>query len=253
MSFTSASRAISIHAPREGSDNHRCTQRFDRRISIHAPREGSDLNNLDEFKTRYKISIHAPREGSGLGRRRRRRHVGHFYPRSPRGERPICPTCKRRSKTFLSTLPARGATASGGKLRATFTVFLSTLPARGATRPDLPGQRQHNDFYPRSPRGERRYFVLSLHGKTIISIHAPREGSDIQLRIVAHERHISIHAPREGSDGIPTRRSCRQSSISIHAPREGSDRVPAGMYQRQVSISIHAPREGERRMAEQVR
>ena len=37
-------------------------------ISIHAPREGSDLNNLDEFKTRYKISIHAPREGSDAGR-----------------------------------------------------------------------------------------------------------------------------------------------------------------------------------------
>ena len=155
MSFTSASRAISIHAPREGSDNHRCTKRFDRRISIHAPREGSDLNNLDEFKTRYKISIHAPREGSDLvagadgdtlgisihapregsdlyappakGDRR------HFYPRSPRGERP---------------------------------------PAAESCGPPSPY------FYPRSPRGERPALTFQANVNTMISIHAPHEGSD---------------------------------------------------------------------------
>ncbi len=34
-----------------------------------------------------------------------------------------------------------------------------------------------------------------------ISIHAPREGSDVgSRRIVSHIKLISIHAPREGSD-----------------------------------------------------
>ena len=35
----------------------------------------------------------------------------------------------------------------------------------------------------------------------MISIHAPREGSDIRLTIWQAVGPISIHAPREGSDG----------------------------------------------------
>ena len=56
--------AISIHAPREGSDGDVDDRPFLDSISIHAPREGSDrlLHNL----------LHAPL---------------YFNPRSPRGER----------------------------------------------------------------------------------------------------------------------------------------------------------------------
>ena len=64
--------------------------------------------------------------------------------------------------------------------------------------------------------------MLPVPSRTI-SIHAPREGSDVQqdgqdLDAVA----ISIHAPREGSDGIVTG-GFQRLAISIHAPREGSD------------------------------
>ena len=80
-----------------------------------------------------------------------------------------------------------------------------------------------------------------------ISIHAPREGSDVQdyhKRLRAAQ--ISIHAPREGSDALPivqtlfgnkflstlpargatglNKEFVNMSLISIHAPREGSDR-----------------------------
>ena len=34
------------------------------------------------------------------------------------------------------------------------------------------------DFYPRSPRGERRSGVGYWYSPSLISIHAPREGSD---------------------------------------------------------------------------
>ena len=104
-------------------------------------------------------------------------------------------------------------------------------------------------------------------GTTTISIHAPREGSDVQqdgqdLDAVA----ISIHAPREGSDQRrqtlpPTahyfyprsprgERQLRQAIaiqhilISIHAPREGSDLALALHDVVCFVISIHAPREG---------
>ena len=36
--------------------------------------------------------------------------------------------------------------------------------------------------------------------ETMISIHAPREGSDDDARQIVDLLKISIHAPREGSD-----------------------------------------------------
>ena len=50
---------------------------------------------------------------------------------------------------------------------------------RGERRTDLPhdwGAFQH--FYPRSPRGERRGGQRQHPAQPAISIHAPREGSD---------------------------------------------------------------------------
>ena len=55
---------ISIHAPREGSDEWRCYIRLWRKVSIHAPREGSDYQNATAEDVGSGISIHAPREGS---------------------------------------------------------------------------------------------------------------------------------------------------------------------------------------------
>ena len=107
------------------------------------------LANLGEM-----ISIHAPREGSDQRQARRQARITNFYPRSPRGERPLGASLMMPLSLFLSTLPARGATF-GDFYADCINVFLSTLPARGATL--------------RIPRG----FLIKG-----ISIHAPREGSD---------------------------------------------------------------------------
>ena len=74
--------AISIHAPREGSDRipPRSVLLVD--ISIHAPREGSDLIPV-VFDDIGEISIHAPREGSDQAHREVRTGVLYFNPRSP--------------------------------------------------------------------------------------------------------------------------------------------------------------------------
>ena len=122
----------------------------------------------------------------------------HFNPRSPHGERhgggvllvsleifqstlpargatPLLPQ-PQKTKRFQSTLPARGATGDGIR-PAEPKVFQSTLPARGAT----PRLRRHKTstsyFNPRSPHGERRG---QRRGRSagMISIHAPRTGSD---------------------------------------------------------------------------
>ena len=245
---------------------------------------------IDEFvcEQPFHISIHAPREGSDGG----------------------CGQVRNSGHLFLSTLPARGATGGNGIQWVTF-VFLSTLPARGATPVRRRHVSQHRisihapregsddhwdamafampDFYPRSPRGERRRGGHGEHPLHDISIHAPREGSDVlcagPLRTASNfyprsprgerphaltdkelEVLISIHAPREGSD-LDIYGRAYNNSISIHAPREGSDlcRLPmskrsSNFYPRSPrgerpdyikqdnggthKISIHAPREG---------
>ena len=55
--------------------------------------------------------------------------------------------------------------------------FQSTLPVKGATP---------------------RHFVNQI--VKVVSIHAPREGSDLQGIDTQPTRAVSIHAPREGSD-----------------------------------------------------
>ena len=173
--------AISIHAPRTGSDHRVGSLQADELvISIHAPRTGSDAGRAGQAHPGEPISIHAPRTGSDS---HRVLHAAHRL-------------------VFQSTLPARGATSSGRPRWRTSryfnprsphgerqmglvpeqedTIFQSTLPARGATS----ARNQ------RTPTGA-------------ISIHAPRTGSDSFPSVLLHPRLISIHAPRTGSDALP--------------------------------------------------
>ena len=104
---------------------------------------------------------------------------------------------------FLSTLPARGATNVPGEQLAA-EIFLSTLPARGATTRASGHNEPYYYFYPRSPRGERHLRHGKMNKKRgLISIHAPREGSDSLQFLESPPEGISIHAPREGSDVRP--------------------------------------------------
>ena len=100
--------------------------------------------------------------------------------------------------------------------------FLSTLPVRGATH-----------------LGEG---VLQ---DGVISIHAPREGSDYGTpwyRLLKSST-ISIHAPREGSD-VPWFSILRPAVVFLSTlPVRGATQIQQGS-QCLRHISIHAPREG---------
>ena len=124
-------------------------------ISIHAPREGSDQHDFD---------------------------IKEAYPK------------------FQSTLPVRGATALHYNAVGQLQVFQSTLPVRGATT-QTPIKKPCSTFQSTLPvRGATEGGAQCRHCR-LISIHAPREGSDWAQRLIGEEfLSISIHAPREGSD-----------------------------------------------------
>ena len=194
-------------------------------ISIHAPREGSDFSHWT-YSGRKDISIHAPREGSD-GHQRAGYSPGKISIHAPReGSDSAAPAPVEYAEVFQSTLPARGA-----------TFYLQVLHFR------------NGDFNPRSPRGERLVAQGLFNDPDAISIHAPREGSDVSSsggtscrtyfnpRSPRGERHalvvqfpveemISIHAPREGSD--PTLRPLWGLCWHFNPRSPRGERPPAG-------------------------
>ena len=190
---------ISIHAPREGSDSpFPACPAASFIISIHAPREGSDGATVGQNLFPCTISIHAPREGSDA----------FLHPVRPVNEE------------FLSTLPARGATrilsrfplwlmgisihapreGSDAGLKDVYesmALFLSTLPARGATcgNRDLCADGRFLSTLP--ARGATRILSFAKTGQKCISIHAPREGSDLPKTSTAKRtNHFYPRSPR---------------------------------------------------------
>ena len=61
----------------------------------------------------------------------------------------------------------------------------------------------------------------------IISIHAAREGGDLERKRICTHVFISIHAAREGGDVVQQGKGFEPKFISIHAAREGGDLIAA--------------------------
>ena len=156
---------ISIHAPREGSDDKSRDKIRGLSISIHAPREGSDVIGRYCRDTLKAISIHAPREGSDSLTAGAFSSSIDFNPRSPRGERPRTVPRGQIALGYFNPRSPRGERLQQQhQQQQPIQQFQSTLPARGATAPAARLTKRRYDFNPRSPRGERH------SGQYIISI-----------------------------------------------------------------------------------
>ena len=102
--------------------------------------------------------------------------------------------------------------------------FQSTLPARGATRRRNTPRFCQSDFNPRSPHGERPGANAHQERDLIFQSTLPARGATMpEAFSVIWEEVISIHAPRTGSDAEGAA-APPVGIISIHAPRTGSDR-----------------------------
>ena len=220
---------ISIHALLAESDNSKINICYGDLISIHALLAESDSVFCRSAAMSFYFYPRSP-----CGERRRsfpgRRCPANFYPRSPCGERQTslvvigtncvisihallaesdtlrATTCHTisisihallaesdRSKTlsrqprsrFLSTLSLRRATEYWVGGYGTANNFYPRSPC-GERRPRLyPSRGQNRNFYPRSPCGERRVLWLAALRPFSISIHALLAESDsiIQSRL----------------------------------------------------------------------
>ena len=85
----------------------------------------------------------------------------YFYPRPPRGGRPICCFLTTTSQRFLSTPSARRATSPGPHSTNCRTISIHALREEGDAKTGS-RKRTHFYFYPRPPRGGRPISFL-LH------------------------------------------------------------------------------------------
>ena len=147
---------ISIHALLAESDCRRGIWRYlaTRFLSTLSLRRATFRQNYECFKWVKFLST--------LSLRRATAHTakntsiaGHFYPRSPCGERPII-FCKLLDRLVISihALLAESDLCPVAPFLDALR-FLSTLSLRRATRKSFRGRRYPANFYPRSPCGER--------------------------------------------------------------------------------------------------
>ena len=167
----------------------------------------------------------------------------HFYPRSPRGERPSNFSRWAFMRLFLSTLPARGATQTEA-LETIIAEFLSTLPARGATSVLAKTPYSLRYFYPRSPRGERRHGDAGDAGLARFLSTLPARGATNTRRQFQARQRISIHAPREGSDAAGRYRPDGHPHFYPRSPR-GERRYKTSRHRSARHFYPRSPR-GER-------
>ena len=145
------------------------------------------------------ISIHALREEGDLRLLTIWPWLVDFYPRPPRGGRPVTnPAAFTGGRISIHALREEGD-GYGGAGGSAGGLFLSTPSARRATADRLQGPADPEDFYPRPPRGGRRDDLSNGRGQFRISIHALREEGDSSIRVAQSFRlHFYPRPPRGG-------------------------------------------------------
>ena len=149
-----------------------------------------------------------------------------FYPRSPCGERRVGPwPCGPARIISIHALLAESDQEYIIR-NVEALIFLSTLSLRRATSGISAILTNLDDFYPRSPCGERPLVTTHADLYVCISIHALLAESDIHPPKVDTRTPISIHALLAESDRIAAQTVPAQTPISIHALLAESDAQP---------------------------
>ena len=168
------------------------------------------------------ISIHALREEGDVSHIPRINTGSNFYPRPPRGGRPMGDRAYIKFVIFLSTPSARRATTSRRHVRVLCGDFYPR-PPRGGRLPILRTPPHLCNFYPRPPRGGRREEKKLPDDRRGISIHALREEGDLLRACNEMDafEFLSTPSARRATEHADHREL--HGDISIHALREEGD------------------------------
>ena len=122
---------ISIHALREEGDLWMICFCWSMEISIHALREEGDIMGHADISTTYNFYPRPPRGGRPLSRRKAAAISAYFYPRPPRGGRQMANIPDECRCPFLSTPSARRATWPAHRGRRQIPISIHALREEG--------------------------------------------------------------------------------------------------------------------------
>ena len=167
-------------------------------ISIHALREEGDADQISVYLSHDDFYPRPPRGGRPVHADTSTAGI-YFYPRPPRGGRQLPQWVTTMIMNFYPR-PPRGGRPLQIRLDETADRFLSTPSARRATIPFSATLSLPMYFYPRPPRGGRPLALQHTVPHKPISIHALREEGDVRRSHHSCRSRISIHALREEGD-----------------------------------------------------
>ena len=192
-------------------------------VSIHAPRAGSDASAFARYSCAFSFQSTPPARGATPMPRGRNRRKDRFNPRPPRGERRHQVGQSPRILAFQSTPPARGATPPRPTHPRPPQGF-NPRPPRGE-RPNLISDASENCWFQSTPPA--RGATIKVHERVMLTrlfqSTPPARGATPGVWIVGALPPVSIHAPRAGSDLGGGQHPLGGGGVSIPAPRAGSD------------------------------
>ena len=145
---------------------------------------------------------------------------------------------------FQSTPPSRGGDSRLSSCFPLSSQFQSTPPARGATAAASMSSDPACNFNPRPPRGGRPRQLEAVCKRCHISIHAPREGGDLDMQVRMLRRGIfQSTPPARGATVTISTDGITLNDFNPRPPRGGRLLYSSGDPDLWL-ISIHAPREG---------
>ena len=192
------------------------------RISIHALREEGDfLTVWPRWASTTHFYPRPPRGGRPVACAVAFCQI-HFYPRPPRGGRPECRRRQCPHRHFYPR-PPRGGRPLTINIPAGAYQFLSTPSARRAT--SALGSRVVwlAYFYPRPPRGGRPFLTACPRSNVLFLSTPSARRATSSASSGTSGMQISIHALREEGDAVPAPPPDASQVISIHALREEGD------------------------------
>ena len=231
-------------------------------ISIHAPRTGSDITVTIAVEIHEVFQSTLPARGATTPQEVTLTSKT-FQSTLPARGATADKRCNQLRKRFQSTLPARGATVSA-VYNFLYEKFQSTLPARGATIPteemtDPDGISIHaprtgsdahggkpasarRDFNPRSPHGERRTQVMTTSSSLTFQSTLPARGATMKQERASRICLFQSTLPARGAT-VSSNSIIKTKTFQSTLPARGATMPSAGRWSRR-TISIHAPRTG---------
>ena len=209
-------------------------------ISIHAPRTGSDITVTIAVEIHEVFQSTLPARGATTPQEVTLTSKT-FQSTLPARGATADKRCNQLRKRFQSTLPARGATIPTEEMTDPDGISIHA-PRTGSDAHGGKPASARRDFNPRSPHGERRTQVMTTSSSLTFQSTLPARGATMKQERASRICLFQSTLPARGAT-VSSNSIIKTKTFQSTLPARGATMPSAGRWSRR-TISIHAPRTG---------